>query len=96
VASQEHSVGVLVVDPEGLDGSCIERYSAVWLQDVNARFDDWAQKALLSPQSHVKRWYSTGSYLALDVEVHLELKQTMSQVRLWSDFILYVQYFTSM
>jgi len=53
VASQEHSVGVLVVDPEGLDGSCIERYSTVWLQDVNARFDDWAQKALISPQSHV-------------------------------------------
>lgn len=40
MASQEHSVGVLVVGPEGLDGSCTQRYSAVWPQDVNARFDD--------------------------------------------------------
>jgi len=45
VASQEHSVGVFVVDPEGLEGSCIDRYSAVWLQDVSARFDDWGAES---------------------------------------------------
>jgi len=56
----------------------------------------WARKALISPQSHVKRWYGTGSHLVLDDKVHLELKQTMFQVPLLRDLILYVQYFPSM